>query len=171
MLRIRRMAYGLVYYGLASHVHGGLDVGYRLRRLAGRGLCTHVSTTARIAPGVTLAPGVCVREGAGVGSGSMFVGPGSVSLGARLKMGPQCMFITGDHPVPGPGQSFSDLEGTVKDITIEDDVFLGARVIVMPGVRIGRGSAVAAGAVVTRDVPPNTVVGGVPAKVIRRIEE
>ena len=50
---------------------------------------------------------------------------------------------------------------------IEDDVWLGRNVVIMPGVRIGKGSVVGAGAIVTRDVPPYSVVGGVPAKILR----
>ncbi|MCO6476121.1 MAG: hypothetical protein J5I94_05830 [Phaeodactylibacter sp.] len=59
--------------------------------------------------------------------------------------------------------------GRSAPIIIEDDVWLGARSIVLKGVTIGRGAVVAAGAVATRDVPPYTMVGGVPAKVIRRL--
>jgi acetyltransferase-like isoleucine patch superfamily enzyme len=56
-----------------------------------------------------------------------------------------------------------------KPVVIEDDVWIAARVTVLKGVRIGRGAVIAAGAVVTKDVPPYTVVGGVPAKVIRTL--
>ncbi len=58
-------------------------------------------------------------------------------------------------------------ETTGKKVTVEDDVWLGRNVLVMPGVKIGRGSIVAAGAVVTRDVPEYKIVGGVPAKIIK----
>ena len=54
-------------------------------------------------------------------------------------------------------------------VIIEDNVWMGDKVSIMPGVRIGKGSVVAANAVVTRDVPDNTVVGGVPAKIIKQI--
>ena len=54
-------------------------------------------------------------------------------------------------------------------IVIEDNVWLGANVVVMPGVTIGKHSVVAAGSVVTKDVPPDTVVGGVPAKIIKKL--
>jgi maltose O-acetyltransferase len=56
---------------------------------------------------------------------------------------------------------------TSKKVIIEDDVWLGRNVVVMPGVRIRKGSIVAAGAVVTRDVPEFKIVGGVPAKIIK----
>jgi hypothetical protein len=65
----------------------------------------------------------------------------------------------------------TDLVNVVGRIVIEDDVFVGTRAVIMPGVRVGRGSVVAAGALVTRDVPPGSVVGGVPAKVICSVED
>jgi maltose O-acetyltransferase len=62
------------------------------------------------------------------------------------------------------------LQGRVRrpPTVIEDDEWIGTRALIMPGVRVGRGAIVGAGAVVTRDVDPFTVVGGVPARLIRR---
>lgn len=57
-----------------------------------------------------------------------------------------------------------------KPITIRDNVWFGAGVQVLPGVTIGEGAVIAAGAVVTKDVPPRTLVAGVPAKVIKEIQ-
>lgn len=59
----------------------------------------------------------------------------------------------------------------IAPITVEDNVFIGIRAVIMPGVRIGRDSVVGAGAVVTRDVPPGSVVAGVPARVIRTVDQ
>ncbi|MDO6391145.1 acyltransferase [Pontibacter sp. BT731] len=59
-------------------------------------------------------------------------------------------------------------ETSYKNPVIEDDVWLGRSAVIMPGVRICKGSIVGAGAVVTRDVPPYCIVGGVPAKVLKR---
>jgi acetyltransferase-like isoleucine patch superfamily enzyme len=58
---------------------------------------------------------------------------------------------------------------TAQGIVIEDDVWLGSSAIILDGVRVGKGAVVAAGAVVGKDVPPHTVVAGVPAKVIKEI--
>jgi len=91
---------------------------------------------------------------------------GSISLGARVNVGPYVMIIdTQFHDlydrslVPPP-----------QPVVIEDDVFLGAKSSVLPGVRIGRGAVVGTGAVVTKDVEPFTIVAGVPAREVSRLD-
>ena len=72
------------------------------------------------------------------------------------------------------GKFISDIDEVNKpvgydhDVTIEKDVWIGANVTILAGVTVGRGATIAAGAVVTKDVPPYCIVGGVPAKVIKR---
>jgi acetyltransferase-like isoleucine patch superfamily enzyme len=75
--------------------------------------------------------------------------------------------VTGGHPVP-PDQRRDYLTGAA--ITIETNVWIGTAATILPGVTIGAGSVVAAGAVVTHDVPPATLVAGVPATVNRELE-
>ena len=88
-----------------------------------------------------------------------------VHIGARSRLGPYVMVVD---------NSFHHLEPELRHVRppsapviLEDDVWLGARVIVLPGVRMGAGSVAAAGSVVTRDVPPRTLVAGSPARVVR----
>ena len=69
-----------------------------------------------------------------------------------------------------PSRPFVHQGITAEGIVIEDDVWLGAGAVITDGVRVGRGAVVAAGAVVTKDVSPHTVVGGVPAKLIKTID-
>jgi len=91
-----------------------------------------------------------------------------VVIGENVQVGPRVMFETVNHGlkyVPGEGRG-----GWTKPIVIKDEVWIGAGSIITQGVTIGRGAVVAAGAVVTKDVPENTVVGGIPAKIIREID-
>jgi acetyltransferase-like isoleucine patch superfamily enzyme len=68
-----------------------------------------------------------------------------------------------------PARPFVEQGITAEDIVIEDDVWIGSGAVITDGVHVGKGAVVAAGAVVTKDVPPHTVVGGVPARVIKEI--
>lgn len=89
-----------------------------------------------------------------------------VSIGNRVRIGPYSIITDSDFHKP------MERYGTPVGIPtiLEDDVWIGARVTVLKGVRIGRGAVVAAGSVVTRDVPPFTLVGGVPARIIRALD-
>ncbi len=91
-----------------------------------------------------------------------------VEIGKHVRIAPRTVIIDSDfHKVD---DHFSD-EGASQAIIIEDEAWITMNCMIMKGVRIGKGAVVAAGAVVTRDVPPYTIVGGVPAKVIRKIEQ
>ncbi len=94
-----------------------------------------------------------------------------IFLGNHVMFGPYVSVVGGDHNTRVLGRFM----GTVKEkrpeddqpVWLEDDVWVGARAVILKGVRIGRGTIVAAGAVVTRSMPPYCVAGGVPARVIR----
>ena len=73
-----------------------------------------------------------------------------------------------NHPISPMGRR--QHLGVAKPVTIGSDVWLGGNVTILPGVTIGNNVIVAAGAVVTKDVPDNSLVGGVPARLIRKIE-
>ncbi|MBE0699223.1 MAG: acyltransferase [Anaerolineaceae bacterium] len=103
-----------------------------------------------------------------VGIGVYFDMAGSITLGNRVTLGPQIMFITGAHEVMGSHQRAGSL--VPQAICVEDGVWIGARALILPGVTIGNGAVVGAGAVVTKDVPPNTLVAGVPAAIKRELD-
>ncbi len=90
-----------------------------------------------------------------------------ITIGDNVLIGPECQFETMNHSVTINKNKKRD--DYPESIVIEDQVWLAARVIVLPGVRIGKGSVVAAGAVVTKDVPPYSLVGGVPARIIKKL--
>lgn len=91
-----------------------------------------------------------------------------VIIGKNVQIGPRVMFETVSHGlryISGKGRG-----GWAKPIIIEDEVWIGAGAIILQGVTIGHGAVVAAGAVVNKIVEPNTLVGGVPAKLIQEID-
>lgn len=121
-----------------------------------------------------------IRKGAYFGDGSgLEIGDRSqlgensrldhnVRIGSDVLMGPDVIMITHLHEHGSTDIPMKDQGGVMAGaITIGDDVWIGARVVVLPGVSIGSHSILAAGAVVTKDVAPYSVVGGVPAQLIR----
>lgn len=91
----------------------------------------------------------------------------SITIGEDVLIGPNVQLLTPTHPVaPGPRRAKWE---AAKPIVLEDNVWLGGGAVIFPGVTVGKNSVVGAGAVVTKDVPPNVVVGGNPARVLREI--
>jgi maltose O-acetyltransferase len=91
-----------------------------------------------------------------------------IVIGRNCQIGPRVCFETVSHGMvyrPGKGRG-----RWTKPITVEDEVWVGAGVIITQGVTIGKGAVIAAGAVVEKDVEPMTLVGGVPAKPMKKIE-
>ena len=95
-----------------------------------------------------------------------FLDLGGITIEDDVQIGPKASLITENHPLDPSTRKSLDL----KSILIKRNAWIGAGAIILPGITIGENSVVAAGAVVNKDVPANTVVGGVPAKVIRVIE-
>jgi acetyltransferase-like isoleucine patch superfamily enzyme len=118
---------------------------------------THSEATIEIGEWTTVGYNVCIFS------------KSKISIGKNCLIAPFCYFVDSDHG--------TDLESLIREqsmvtapITVGDDVWLGAGVIVTKGVTIGSGSIVAAGSVVTKDIPPNTVFAGSPAIFIRNRE-
>jgi maltose O-acetyltransferase len=99
----------------------------------------------------------------------VFLDVNKIIFGDNVMIGPRAGFYTAGHPTD-PTVRIKDLEFGLP-IKVEDNVLIGANATILPGVTIGKNSIVGAGAVVTKDVPENTIVGGNPAKVIRNITE
>jgi maltose O-acetyltransferase len=92
-----------------------------------------------------------------------------VRIGNHVMIGPSVQIYTAAHDLRAEPR-IRGIE-VAKPITIEDNVWIGGGAIILPGVKIGRNAVVGAGAVVSRDVPSNTIVAGNPARVIREIEQ
>lgn len=127
--------------------------------------------------------GVDIRPPLYVDFGSRItIGPGSmanfglvaldvapITIGSDVLLGPGVQLLTPTHPVD-PELRRAKWEGA-EPIVLEDNVWLGGGVIVLPGVTIGENTVVGAGAVVAKDLPPNVVAVGNPARIVRRLDE
>ena len=102
-----------------------------------------------------------------INNGSMFTDMGGIYLDDNVLIGPNVTIVSVNHQM----QPNNRRNLVLKPVHIEKNAWLGAGVIVTPGVTIGENAVVGAGAVVTHDVAKNTVVAGVPAKIIKKIEE
>lgn len=114
-------------------------------------------------------PDSFIQIGDDVGiSGASLCAREAITIGDRVLIGANVMIIDSDeHSLVPQNRRYSQRNIQAASIRIEDDVFIGAGAIILKGVTVGRSSVVGAGSVVTRDVPPLTVVAGNPAKVVR----
>lgn len=164
-------AYAL-YYGLAAKLprsdsKGGRFAAAARRRAAGV-LLDRSGAEVNVEHRAYFGSGRHIELGDRSGIGVFCELHGPVTIGSDVMMGPYCMIIAMNHSfedtmAPMNTQGFDEPQRVV----IEDDVWMGACVIVTAGVRIGRGSVIGAASVVTKDVPPFSIVAGVPGRVIR----
>ncbi|OIN90270.1 hypothetical protein AUJ42_03375 [Candidatus Collierbacteria bacterium CG1_02_44_10] len=104
---------------------------------------------------------ISIGEDTIIGDHAFIDGRARVSIGSHTDIASQLMIYNSEHDLDS-----LDFNAIEEPVTIGDYCFIGPRVIIMPGVKIGDGAVVAGGAVVTKDVPNGSIVGGVPAKLI-----
>lgn len=104
---------------------------------------------------------VDIGEGTIIGQNAFLDGRDRLVIGDHVDIASEVMILNSEHDI-----NSEDFHATHAPVEIGDYVFIGARAIILPGVKIGKGAVVAAGAVVTKDVLEFTIVGGVPAEVI-----
>lgn len=171
---MKRVISLVMYYMLAKYLPASNNsfVIFRFfkwfRQVSARGLFDHCGRNVNIERNADfgMGRGIIIGDNSGLGVNCSVRGP--LEIGANVMMGPDVIIMTNSHntsrtDIPMNQQGFLPK----KRVKIGDDVWIGARVIILPGVSIGKGSIVGAGAVVTKDVPDYTVVVGVPAKVIK----
>ena len=111
--------------------------------------------------------GIRVGRDCFIGEANVIRGQGGVTIGNDVYTGPLVQILAVNHVYSDPDTPIREQGITAQGITIEDDVWLAAGVIVLDGVRIGRGSVIGAGAVVTGDIPPYGIAVGSPAHVVK----
>ncbi|MCC6873740.1 MAG: acyltransferase [Sandaracinaceae bacterium] len=108
-----------------------------------------------------------IGDGTWIGQQCFLHSAGGLTIGANVGVGPGVKVITSSHAEAGRGTPILHAPLTFAAVVVEDDADLGVGAIILPGVRIGRGAQVGAGAVVTHDVPAYAVVAGNPARILR----
>ena len=148
-------------------INGAYHTDEELRALMSRLVGYRVDDGFRLFPPVYTDFGKNIKIGKDVfvNSGCCFQDQGGVTLGDGCLVGHNVVFATLDHD-KRPGRR-GDM--TAAPIVVGKDVWIGAHATILKGVTIGDGAIVAAGAVVTKDVPPNTIAAGVPARVVKTI--
>ena len=110
---------------------------------------------------------VIISDHTRVGIHNTIIGP--VSIGSHVNLAQGITVTALNHNFTDTEKRIDEQGVSTTPVVIEDDVWIGANAVVLPGVRIGTHSVVAAGAVVTKDVPPHSIVAGIPAKIIKKI--
>lgn len=170
--RVFRLLAYVFYYLLARHLPRSYApagrFGVLARRAAACRMLDYAGEGINIEHGAVFGSGKGIRVGDRSDLGVRAEILGSVTIGDDVMMGPGCTIISRDHHFDDVSRPMNT-QGLTDDrpVIIEDDVWLGANVTVTAGVRVGRGSVLAAGCVVTRDVPAYSIVAGVPARIVR----
>lgn len=157
----------LYYTHIASKIP--YSIGHRLRNsvlnriLLNKGLGSTVSTNVNIISPQLISLG----ENVGIANNVILDGRGGIKIGDFSIIGFDSVILTRSHQYEDENLPIRRQIQLSKPVEIGVDVWVGARSIILPGVKIGDGAIIGANAVVTKDVPPNTVVGGVPAKFIK----
>jgi maltose O-acetyltransferase len=169
-MAIRIICY-LLYYGFARFLpksHSRINFGSKfIRRTLIKGIIENCGKNVNIEKGAIINRKLQVGDNSSIGVNSLI--GGKTLIGNNVMMGPEVFIFTSNHAfdrtdIPMIQQGYSH----ENKVVIEDDVWIGARAIILPGVHIGKGSIIGAGSVVTKNIESFTVVGGNPAKLIKK---
>jgi len=142
----------------------------RVRASFWRGQMRFVGSDSYISYHVTIQgpQGISIGHNTRITNNCTLNGRGTLDIGDNVLVGFQSIVLTATHRFQDPDTPIRLQGSDLKPVRIGNDVWIGARVVIQPGVTVGNGAVIGAGAVVTTDVPPFTVVAGVPARVIGR---
>lgn len=144
-----------------------MKIAKRLREFWARRIVSGMGTSVNVERGAVFTPELIIGSHSGIGINAELYGP--VTIGDYVMMGPEVVVYTRNHK-HSPGEEFGK-QGyeDYKPVKIGNNVWIGRRVMFMPGSGCGNNTVIAAGAVVTKQFPSNVIVGGVPGKVIGTI--
>ena len=155
-----------MYIIFAAWLPHHINMARCFRRFWLKRIVTYVGTNVNVEKGAKFTPLLQIGNNSGLGINCEIYGP--VTIGDNVMMGPEVVFYTTRHnysrtDIP---MNLQGIENGIP-IVIGNDVWIGRRAIILPGVTIGDGCIIGAGAVVTKSFPPYSVIGGVPAKIVK----
>lgn len=138
----------------------------KVRGLCGKLLLEKCGENINIEQGADFSSRIEIGDNSGIGMRANL--KGKIIIGENVMMGPDCIIYTRNHNfkninIPMIKQGYQE----EKSVVIGDDVWIGGRVVILPGVKIGNGVVLGANSVVTKDVPNYAVLGGNPAKILK----
>ena len=170
---IKRKIGAFFYYFIAQHLpvsYSGLQIGQKkIRGALGKLMLSSCGKDVNIEKNAIFSPKVSLGNYSGIGVNARI--HGACTIGDHVMMGENCVIITRNHrhdrtDIPMMEQGFEE----ERPVVIGNDVWIGDRVTIMPGVHIGDGCILAAGSIVTHDIPPMSIAAGIPARVIKTRE-
>lgn len=171
-MKIRKL-FGLIsYYCILQYLPASdnryLSFIKRLRSSIGRLVFDNCGTNICIEKKANfgLGSGISIGNNSGIGINAKIRGP--LVIGDNVMMGPDVIILTSNHRIDSVFVPMNEQGSVIDKVIIGNDVWIGARVIILPGCKVGNGVVIGAGAVVTKDIPDYCVVGGIPAKVIKK---
>ena len=137
-------------------------------KICARGSAISIGAHSSVAAGACVQGNVHIGENCSVQMYTILCGykEASITIGQGVRIAAHCMMVSANHRFDDPDRPIRTQGMHYGPIVIEDDVWVASRVNIMAGVTVGKGSVLAAGAVVTKDVPPYSIMAGVPAKCI-----
>lgn len=170
-MKAKRFFGKLLYNFIGKHMplsDGRMSFGSKkMRAFCGKLILDHCGKNVNIEKGAQFSAEVSLGDNSGIGVNAII--SSYVTIGNDVMMGPYCMMFTTNHGIDDLSVPMWKQPSTEpKPIIIEDDVWIGARVIILPGVQVGKGSVIGAGSVVTHNVEPYSIVAGNPARLIRK---
>ena len=168
-----KIFYLIIYRLLLIHFpnsESGKLVGNLIRKFRSAIACKcfdYSGENINIEKGADFGTGKNIRIGSNSGIGINCKVRGPLTIGEDVMMGPDVIILTHSHYHDDVYIPMNQQKGYFSEVKIGNDVWIGTRAIIMPGVTIGNGVIIGANAVVTKDIPDYAVVGGVPAKIIK----
>lgn len=170
MKRIKKIVGYFIYVffaGVLPHYQLGYEWKFAkyLRAFSGKLYFVFCGKNVDIGRKITFSSRVKLGDNSGIGDYSHF--QGKVTIGNNVMIAPRCAFIASNHRFDRLDIPMNQQGSVEGEIILKDNVWIGYGAIILSEVTIGSGAIVAAGAVVTKSVPPNAIVAGVPAKIIK----